>query len=303
MPSSARGSEKGGTSEGDWHGAMNFAGIHDLPLVFVCENNQYAISVHESKQVAGRVFERAKAYGFPGKEGDGNDILLSVQAHEGSGRSRPGRRRAVVDRIAHLSLLLAHLRRRRSHLRSREEVHEWRNKDPVPRSRNTSRAEVLVDAEVDEAQGTHEGGGAGGRQGGRGGRLPGSRYCRRYVYVDAGVNRVADKTLIQAVHDTLVDAMQRDDSVVVFGEDVGAQGRCVPGHHGLHRGVRRPESDRYAARRVSDRGSRHRHGVRRHASGRRDAVCRLHLSGVQPDRFGGGHAFAIARTATSTCRW
>ena len=45
---------EGGTSEGDWHGAMNFAGIHKLPLVFICENNQYAISVHESKQVAAR---------------------------------------------------------------------------------------------------------------------------------------------------------------------------------------------------------------------------------------------------------
>ena len=45
-------SGEGGTSEGDWHGAMNFAGIHQLPLVFICENNQYAISVHESKQVA-----------------------------------------------------------------------------------------------------------------------------------------------------------------------------------------------------------------------------------------------------------
>jgi 2-oxoisovalerate dehydrogenase E1 component subunit alpha len=66
---------EGGTSEGDWHGAMNFAGIHKLPVVFICENNQYAISVHESKQVAGRVYKRAEAYGFPGTEGDGNDVL------------------------------------------------------------------------------------------------------------------------------------------------------------------------------------------------------------------------------------
>ena len=51
---------EGGTSEGDWHGAMNFAGIHKLPLVFVCENNQYAISVPESK--AGR---RSRATSAP----------------------------------------------------------------------------------------------------------------------------------------------------------------------------------------------------------------------------------------------
>src|SRR5215211_5976809 len=60
------------TSGGDWHEAMNFAGIHDLPLVFLVENNAYAISVHASFQVAGSIAKRAEGYGFPGHEVDGN---------------------------------------------------------------------------------------------------------------------------------------------------------------------------------------------------------------------------------------
>jgi len=63
------------TSGGDWHEAMNFAGIHDLPLVFLVQNNVYAISVPAKFQVAGSIAKRAEGYGFPGFEVDGNDVL------------------------------------------------------------------------------------------------------------------------------------------------------------------------------------------------------------------------------------
>src|SRR3972149_3655615 len=66
----------GGSSKGDVHEGMNFAGVHRLPVVFVCENNQYAISVHVSKQMAvEKVSVRAQGYGFPGVTVDGNDVL------------------------------------------------------------------------------------------------------------------------------------------------------------------------------------------------------------------------------------
>ena len=56
----------GATSEGGWHEGLNFAGIHRLPVIFVCENNQYAISVGQEKQMAVKdVAERAAGYGFP----------------------------------------------------------------------------------------------------------------------------------------------------------------------------------------------------------------------------------------------
>jgi 2-oxoisovalerate dehydrogenase E1 component alpha subunit len=66
----------GATSEGDWHESLNFAGIYNLPVVFVCENNLYAISVPLSKQMAVKdVAVRGEAYGFPGVVVDGNDVL------------------------------------------------------------------------------------------------------------------------------------------------------------------------------------------------------------------------------------
>jgi 2-oxoisovalerate dehydrogenase E1 component alpha subunit len=67
---------EGATSEGIWHEGLNFSGIHRLPVIWVCENNQYAISVAQSKQMAiENVADRAEGYGFPGVVVDGNDVL------------------------------------------------------------------------------------------------------------------------------------------------------------------------------------------------------------------------------------
>src|SRR2546422_9761264 len=65
----------GATSEGDWHEAMNFAGVFKSPVVFLCQNNYWAISVPLAKQTAGSIAERAPGYGFPGIRIDGNDVL------------------------------------------------------------------------------------------------------------------------------------------------------------------------------------------------------------------------------------
>ena len=142
---------EGGTSEGDWHGAMNFAGIHKLPLVFVVENNQYAISVHVDKQVAGSVHGRAAGYGMPGIECDGNDIL-EVYKHA----------RAAVDRARAgegPSLLELKTYRHYSHTsddddrtyRTKEEVAEWKDKDPIPRFETYLRDHgILDDKKIEE---------------------------------------------------------------------------------------------------------------------------------------------------------
>ena len=64
----------GSTSRGDWHEAMNWAGVQRLPVVFVLENNQYAYSTPPEKQFAVDPVRRAEAYGFPGVRVDGNDV-------------------------------------------------------------------------------------------------------------------------------------------------------------------------------------------------------------------------------------
>ena len=89
----------GATSEGDWHEGLNFAGIHRLPVIFVCENNRYAISVPQSKQMAiDDVADRAAGYGFPGVVVDGNDVLACYgamkEAHE---RARAGEGPTLIE--------------------------------------------------------------------------------------------------------------------------------------------------------------------------------------------------------------
>ncbi|WP_156826024.1 thiamine pyrophosphate-dependent dehydrogenase E1 component subunit alpha [Paenibacillus terrigena] len=66
---------EGSSNQGDFHEGCNFAGVHKLPVIFMCENNQYAISVPVHKQLAGKVSDRALGYGFPGIQVDGNDVL------------------------------------------------------------------------------------------------------------------------------------------------------------------------------------------------------------------------------------
>lgn len=71
---------EGASNQGDVHEAFNFAGVFKLPVIFLCENNQYAISIPAHRQVAGRVVDRAAGYGFPGQRVDGNDTLEVYRA-------------------------------------------------------------------------------------------------------------------------------------------------------------------------------------------------------------------------------
>jgi len=124
----------GATSTGDCHEGMNFGGIHKLPVIFICENNGYAISVPWSKQAAvENVAIRAQGYGFPGVTVDGNDVLavyaVAKEAHE---RARRGEGPTFIE--AKTYRLVPHSSddddRR---YRSRQEVEEWAKKDPTKR--------------------------------------------------------------------------------------------------------------------------------------------------------------------------
>ena len=93
---------EGATSEGDWHEAMNWAGIHKLPLICVIENNQYAISVPVEEQVAGSVASRAAGYGFPGHRIDGNDVLEVVATmREAVARARAGEGPTLIEALTY----------------------------------------------------------------------------------------------------------------------------------------------------------------------------------------------------------
>ena len=139
----------GATSEGDCHEGMNFAGVHKLPVVFVCEHNQYAISVHWTKQMAvENVAVRAQGYGFPGVTLDGNDVLAVYRAaREAVDRARRGEGPTFIE--AKTYRLVPHTSddddRR---YRPREEVEEWSKKDPIRRFQVYLEENGLLDAKT-----------------------------------------------------------------------------------------------------------------------------------------------------------
>ena len=88
----------GSTSRGDFHEAMNWAGVQKLPVIFVLENNQYAYSTPLDQQFAVDPVERAAAYGFPGVKVDGNDPEAMFEATRAGARARARRRGPDADR-------------------------------------------------------------------------------------------------------------------------------------------------------------------------------------------------------------
>ena len=125
---------EGGASQGDAHEAMNFAGIHRLAVLFICENNGYAISVPQRRQMAiENVADRAAGYGFPGVVVDGNDVLAVYEATvRAVARARRGEGPTLIE--AKTYRLTAHSSddddRR---YRQADEVALWKKKDPIQR--------------------------------------------------------------------------------------------------------------------------------------------------------------------------
>jgi len=143
---------EGATSEGDWHAAMNFAGVQGAPVVFVCENNRYAISVELQKQSgSATIAEKAHAYGMPGYRVDGMDVLACLYLmREVVERARDGFGPALVEATvyrygAHSSA------DDDSMYRPAEEVAAWRRRDPLPRYRALLERRELWDAAAEEA--------------------------------------------------------------------------------------------------------------------------------------------------------
>lgn len=126
----------GATSEGDWHAGLNMAGAAKAPALFICENNQWAISTSIREQTASETIHiKAKAYGMPGFYVDGNDIVavMEVCAHAAEW-VRAGNGPALVEcltyRVGSHSNADADAEKQ---YRSREEVEAWVARDPITR--------------------------------------------------------------------------------------------------------------------------------------------------------------------------
>lgn len=124
----------GGTSSNDFHCGMNFAGVNKSPVLFICENNQWAISVPVSEQTGSETMaQKAQAYGMPGIRVDGNDVLAVYRVcKEAVDRARKGEGPTMIETVtyrmgSHSSSDDA------SRYRDQEEYEYWQQRDPIQR--------------------------------------------------------------------------------------------------------------------------------------------------------------------------
>ncbi len=253
----------GGTSKGDFHEALNFAGVYDLPVVFGVENNQWAISVKPNQQTAAKTMaQKAVAYGFEGILVDGNDVIASYEATKYAvDKARRGGGPTLIEystyRLGpHTTAELVS-----NKLKAPEEVAEWEKRSPITRLEVYLRSKGLMDDKQKEtvalaAQKKMEDAVAAYRAT----ALPDPSVMFDYMYssltpeladekaqafegspastepapVEAAVTGGKPGVNIRnAVNMALREGMARDERVVLFGEDVGKNGGVFQVTRGL----------------------------------------------------------------------
>jgi len=143
----------GASNQGTFHEAINMAAVWKLPVIFVCENNVYAMGTRQSTvMLTESVADRAVAYGIPGVAVDGNDVLAVYEvAHKAVGRARTGEGPMLVECKTYRHK--GHSRIDPAKYRPKEEVAEWLRKDPIKRFKETLlQTKVLLEAETQKIE-------------------------------------------------------------------------------------------------------------------------------------------------------
>lgn len=252
----------GGTSKGDFHEGMNFAGVYELPVIFAVENNGWAISLRREKQSASMTLaQKAIAYGFEGIVVDGNDVVASYEATKyAADRARQGKGPTLIEFLTYRMGPHTTAELVSNKLKAQEEVAEWESRDPLKRlelylqssgllgeeekKRAAEAAQKVVSSAVDEYRDSQ-------------GEDPTEMF--RYMYdrptetlreeaadafgVETGASPVQEETHVKggrpgvnirnAVNMALKQEMARDAKLVVFGEDVGKNGGVFQVTRGL----------------------------------------------------------------------
>ncbi|MFZ0371176.1 MULTISPECIES: thiamine pyrophosphate-dependent dehydrogenase E1 component subunit alpha [unclassified Halobacillus] len=141
---------EGSSNQGDFHEGANFAGVHKLPVIFMVENNKYAISVPVSKQLAcEKVSDRAIGYGMPGFTVDGNDPLAVYEAVKAAAdRGRNGEGPTLIETVSYRLTPHSSDDDDRTY-REREEVDEAKKKDSIVTFANYLREQNILTEEIE----------------------------------------------------------------------------------------------------------------------------------------------------------
>jgi pyruvate dehydrogenase E1 component alpha subunit len=136
----------GAANEGSFHEALNLAGEWNLPVVWLCENNQYGMSMSQDRSTAGgSVADRASAYGMPGATVDGNDVVdVFETVAEAADRARSGHGPTLVEAVTYR--YRGHSKSDRNLYRTQAEIEEWRTeRDPIARYEGRALENGLLD--------------------------------------------------------------------------------------------------------------------------------------------------------------
>ena len=231
----------GGANQGVVYETLNLTTVWGLPLIFVCENNQYALSTSSKRATAGEgIAARARAFGIPAVRVEGNDVLAVYDAVETAvKRARQGEGPSVVEAVTYRwggHSMRANL----PDYRTKEEELEWMERDPIARlerelldKRSVSEMRLkelreAVERELDEAvrfatesaEPTVE-------------LMEASVYAPRVEVSEPAVRTGREITFAEALNEALRQEMARDARVFVMGEDVGLIGGIFAVTRGL----------------------------------------------------------------------
>lgn len=252
----------GGTSKGDFHEGLNFAGVYNLPLIFAVENNQWAISLRRERQSASRtIAQKAVAYGFEGILVDGNDVVAAYEATRYAvEKGRRGEGPTLIEFLTYRMGPHTTAELVSNKLKAPEEIAEWEKRDPILRLELYLRKSGSLDEEerrgfMEEAQRTVSDAVNGYR------KISSAdpKDLFRYMYdsptpklreemieafgVEVERGPVLQEQVIpdgkrgvnirNALNMALRQGMRRNSRIVVYGEDVGKNGGVFQVTRGL----------------------------------------------------------------------
>jgi len=232
----------GAANNGAFHEGLNMASIWKLPVLFVCENNQFATEVPFSySNGTGRVGNRGEGYGLPGLEIDGNDVLaVHSAAQEAIQRARQGEGPTLIECRTY---------RTRPHAegmgdfsyRTREEVDHWKEKCPLLRLKTTLlENEVVEEAELVSLEAEIDAQINAASEFAESSPWPDSQTVTSHVYFEGNldsaptvtttIDQLTDTessrelTYMEATHEALSEEMAANDRIFVMGEGIGERG-------------------------------------------------------------------------------